>query len=109
MSAKQIRVTTYGKGYRALIDALETCTPFKTSGALQAMAGVPYGTGRMPEDEVKRFEAVRAQIKYTVLSYATPIAWVLESGEAYVSRTSYSQSTTRHQSTVSAYLNGVYN
>ncbi|MFI6512895.1 hypothetical protein ACIBCT_35300 [Streptosporangium sp. NPDC050855] len=104
-TAKQIQVGTHGKGLRALIEALETCTPFKTAGAFQAMAGVPSGTGRMPKDERERFETDRPQITYTVLSYATPIAWVLENGETYVSDTYYSPTTTKHQSRVRVYLN----
>lgn len=76
--------------------------PFETYGALHAVAGAmdgAWGPGRLPEPW--RTQYVNGwrdnAITYTVISYQTPIAWVLDTGEVVIPDAKYSITTTRHQ------------
>lgn len=82
--------------------------PFTTNGALSGIAGTPdrgfYGFGQLDEssDFGKLFRnSWEAQdITYTVLSWHTPIAFRLSSGEWHVDMTYYSVSTSKHQNKI---------
>lgn len=80
-------------------EALALRMPYKTHGAMQAVDGyfLPFGH-RLPEQWAEQYRRDGAhRIIYTVLSYATPIAWVLESGEIRIPDEKYSVTTTAHQ------------
>ncbi|MFF9897747.1 hypothetical protein [Streptomyces longispororuber] len=79
-------------------EALSRHEPFDSYGALRAVDGycLPFGT-RLPLRWRERYSADRDQITYTVLSYRTPIAWVLRSGEIVVPDVKYSRTTSGHQ------------
>lgn len=71
--------------------------PFKAS----ALSG---GTdtdslGILPEPYREEYKAAEklGQITYVVRSYATPIAWVLDSGEVVVPDVKYSATSSNHQ------------
>jgi hypothetical protein len=60
----------------------------------------PWSTGRMPSPWEEQYKASYdlGSITYTVVSYNTPIAWVLDTGVVVIPDVKYSISTTRHQS-----------
>lgn len=63
------------------------------------------GTGDLPEEWADLYR--KSPVVYTVLSYETPIAWVLESGEVVMPPLRYSLTTTQHQTiTYSALTDG---
>lgn len=70
---------------------------FTTHGALSALPYAPGYTGRLPADWVARYRADAAQAVCVVLSYATPIAWVLDDGDVVIPDVAYSLTTTRPQ------------
>ncbi|WP_282795221.1 hypothetical protein [Streptomyces sp. CC224B] len=82
----------------AVREALARRAPFDTYGAFRAVDGdcLPLGT-RLPARWREQYSAEREQITYTVLSYRTPIAWVLRSGEVVIPDVTYSRTTTGHQ------------
>lgn len=61
---------------------------------------LPTWTGRLPSPYAEQYNASRdlGSITYVVLSYNTPIAWVLDTGVVVIPDVKYSISTTRHQS-----------
>jgi len=71
--------------------------PFDTHGALSAMAGAYWDSGRMPSEYATQYRAQRNDIVYTVLSYGTPIAWVLSDGTEVKPPVKYSVTTSKHQ------------
>jgi hypothetical protein len=78
--------------------------PFETYGALRATDWVSY-TGRLPQEWDRQYgEDLRSGIRYTVLSYATPIGWVTTDGTVRIPDVSYSVTTSRHQSQVRAWI-----
>jgi hypothetical protein len=66
------------------------------------MEGIPTSasTGRLDGDWAKVYNEDLPKIVYTVLSYWTPIAWKLQSGEWVVPDQRHSPSTSRHQGVV---------
>jgi hypothetical protein len=67
---------------------------------MQATDGyfMPFGH-RLPPEWAEQYRRDGAhRIIYTVLSYATPIAWVLENGAIRIPDSKYSRTTTGHQS-----------
>ena len=93
------RYATYSWSAR---EALTRREPFNTYGAFRAIEGATGGyanTGRLPEpyDTAYRETAVEGRITYTVLSYRTPIAWVLDDGQVIIPDVKYSITTTGHQ------------
>lgn len=70
-------------------------------GNVSAVTG-PTGTGEMSAGHRALYEEQRRYdgIVYTVLSYDTPMAWVLADGYIEMPNAQYSQSTTRHQSII---------
>lgn len=70
---------------------------FTTRGALSAVYSPPAETGRLPAEWVKRYRADESRLVYVVLSYATPIAWVLDDGQVIIPDCCYTLTTSRHQ------------
>jgi hypothetical protein len=100
-------MATYGRARELTIAALEGHKPFKRSGfAMQGVEGAVSSTGRMPEGSagMYRDNASEDMIAYTVLSYATPIAWVTREGTVIIPDASYSNTTTHHQGLCRVYL-----
>ncbi|MCT9080480.1 hypothetical protein [Streptomyces fulvoviolaceus] len=79
-------------------EALARREPFHTYGAFRAVDGysLPFGNW-LPSCWQERYRADGDEITYTVLSYGTPIAWVLRSGEVVIPDVKYSRTTTDHQ------------
>lgn len=71
-------------------------TPFR-GNSIRGIEGASYELGQLPVSWRVQYEATRKEIVYTVLSYATPIAWVLESGEEIKPPVKYSVTTSKHQ------------
>lgn len=97
-----IHAGLYGKAHKNLVSAMKNREDFKTSGALYGTTKRVWNTGRMPSDWAKKYtEAVENdEIVFTVVSYCTPIAWVLKNGEVVVPTVSYSQTTQKHKGTL---------
>lgn len=82
-------------------EALSNRTPFNTYGSFRAVQGaypLPWGT-RLPDEWRDQYKAAERddRITYTVLSYETPIAWVLDDGTVVRPPVKYSITTTGHQ------------
>lgn len=100
-------MATHGRARNLTISALQNREPFKRSGfAMTGVEGASASTGRMPhaEAELYKLHASCDEISYTVLSYATPIAYVTKDGKAHVPAVSYSPTTSGHQGLCLAYL-----
>lgn len=100
-------MATHGKARTDTINALVNRKPFNRSGfGMTAVAGAASSTGRLPDEYASQYrQAAGAQlIAYTVLSYATPIAWVTTSGMVVVPAESYSVTTSHHQGLARTYL-----
>ena len=79
--------------------ALARREPFNTYGAFRAIEGayaLPWST-RLDGEWRERYEADANRITYTVISYRTPIAWVLDDGQVIIPDVKYSITTTGHQ------------
>jgi hypothetical protein len=101
-------MATYGKAREATIQALRNCEPFERKGfAMKGVKGAVSSLGRLDTDyqEMYRKSASQGCIEYTVVSYLTPIAWVLSSGAVIIPSDRYSNTTTHHQSMCRVYLN----
>lgn len=57
-----------------------------------------YGLGQLPAPFREQFRA--GAVVYVVLSYDTPIGWVLDDGTVVIPKVTYSATTTGHQSIV---------
>lgn len=79
---------------------------FDSYGAMSAVDHAPSFTGRLPVDWARRYDADSRNpgIVYTVLSWATPIAWVHATGQIVIPDVAYSISTTRHQNLCRVWL-----
>jgi hypothetical protein len=86
--------------------ALAHLLPFRSHGAMSAVPYAPAEVGRLPLHWVNRYrDDQRAPgIVYTVLSYATPIAWIRADGRPVIPPVGYSLTTTRHQNLCRAWL-----
>jgi hypothetical protein len=76
--------------------------PFNANGSLRGVRGAHSGTGQLPSPHYEVWERHRRQraVAYTVVSYDTPIAWVLHDGRVFAPPVKYSVTTSRHQSKV---------
>ena len=98
------KLTTNGWTTR---EALMDREPFDTYGALSAVSGYVLYTGQLPEPWATQYRNSRDHITYTVMSYQTPIAWVLDDGTVVIPRelsgrnqgqpVKYSRTTSGHQ------------
>lgn len=70
--------------------------------SIHAIVGKVYSTGMLPDDWAGKYAF--DDVKYTVLSYNTPIGWVNNGGEIVIPPVKYSQTTTQHQYIVKSYL-----
>lgn len=72
---------------------------FNANGTLVGRKGADFSTGRMPAEWRERYLADRdaGRIVFTVSSYATPIAWVLNDGTEVKPPVKYSVTTSKHQ------------
>ena len=70
-----------------------------TTGAMRGVEGPVSHFGQLPEAVIARYRAVREDIEYTVMSYATPIAWFAGDGWI-IPEVKYSPTTSRHQGIV---------
>jgi hypothetical protein len=79
--------------------------PFN-AGNLTGIAGPPTSTGHLPAVDAAylRADQERYGIAYTVLSYKTPIAYVLTDGTVVMPEARYSPTTTAHQDTTAQAL-----
>ena len=86
--------------------ALAQLVPFESHGAMSAVPYAPWSTGRLPLRWVQRYQDDQHApgVVYTVLSYATPIAWVRADGQTVIPPVSYSVTTTRHQNLCRTWL-----
>lgn len=83
---------------RATRRALANRQPFVTYGAFHAACGEPASRGRLPD---AWWDLIRGdhygRIRYTVYSYVTPIAWVLDDDTVVIPPVRYSITTSGHQ------------
>ncbi|SEB60383.1 hypothetical protein [Streptomyces melanosporofaciens] len=79
-------------------EALARREPFGTYGAFHAVEGYHLQFGnRLPPHWLEQYIEDGADITYTVLSYRTPIAWVLRCGAVVIPDVKYSRTTSGHQ------------
>lgn len=76
--------------------ALAFREPYTTGGAMQAVAG-HLSSGRLNAEWSARYYADLDRIVYSVYSYATPIAWVLDDGTVVKVGQKFSITTSGHQ------------
>ncbi len=99
-------MATHGKAREMTINALRNLEPFKRSGfAMTAVSSKVDSIGRLSENKNMAQLYADSDIKYTVLSYSTVIAWVTQDGETIVPVDRYSVTTTHHQNLCHVYLN----
>ncbi|MCF2531175.1 hypothetical protein [Yinghuangia soli] len=77
--------------------ALANRESFRTYGAFRAALGEPASRGRLPAEWWDVIRDHRGRIRYTVYSYVTPIAWVLDDDTVVVPQVRYSITTSGHQ------------
>lgn len=100
-------MATYGKAREITVDALRNLTPFARKGfGMTAVQGAVTHFGRLDPVHVKAYtwHAQVNDVMFTVLSYATPIAWVLRNGTVVIPEDTYSRTTSSHQSLCRSYL-----
>lgn len=98
---------THGKAREATISALRKLTPFARKGySMSAVQGAVTHFGKMDAEDIEAYQyhARVNDVMYTVLSYATPIAWVLRNGMVVIPDTKYSVTTTNQQNLCKVYL-----
>lgn len=95
------RLTTRGI---ATAEAIRDREDFRTSGALMGESTVlgRFDAGRLSGADLERFYLDCGNIRYAVMSYATPIAWWVpasetEKGGWYKVGQKFSVTTTKHQ------------
>lgn len=91
--------------YEAISTALANRKPFR-GNSMRATQGTLNGTGKLPSEQAALYaEAAGAgRIVYTVISYRTPIAWVLSDGQRVIPDVHYSTTTSRQQNLCRTYL-----
>ena len=83
---------------RRTAEAIGNHEEFNTGGSLCARRSVRgIDSGRLPRDWAARFDSDRDRIVYVVVSYITPIAWVLDDGTVRIPNVKFSVTTTKHQ------------
>jgi hypothetical protein len=93
-----IRAAMYGAGRSKLIYALENEQEFKTSGSLSGVKDIET-FGQLNEKEIKLLKQdwYTVGVRYYVVSYKTPIAWVRNDGKIHRVNQKFSITTTKHQ------------
>lgn len=95
MKRLSVRRTTWME-YR---DTLRELEPFDTHGSLRGDRDT-FSVGRMPDPWRSEYDERRPFIDYTVLSYATPIAWHDKERGWILPDARYSVTTSRQQSRI---------
>lgn len=105
MTAATIRRSRVGAPHAPAM--IRDRVPFRAS-ALTGTDAAPLGSGELPEPFASDYygAGVSGSLRFVVLSYSTPIAWLLESGEWIVPNVRYGRTTTGHQSAVRVALHG---
>lgn len=93
-----IRAAIRGAGRSKLIYALENEQEFKTSGSLSGVKSIDT-RGELDSVEIAVLERDRREVgvRYYVVSYKTPIAWVRNDGEIHRVNQKFSVTTGKHQ------------
>ena len=92
-----MKASTNGAGRKILSHALRNLIPFKTGGSLAGHKEW-HDPGRLTGDDLERFNRdYLTGFSYIVTSYATPIAWVTDTGEIYRVGQKFSVTTSKHQ------------
>ena len=88
----------YGAARNRLIYALENEKEFKTSGSLKGVKSIDT-FGQLNKVEIAQLEADRETfgVRYYVVSYETPIAWVRNDGKIHRVNQKFSVTTSKHQ------------
>ena len=73
--------------------------PFNTYGSVKGTNLARHCTGRLPEAWADVYKRDGEHITYTILSYDTPIAWVLDDGTYVLIEDRITPTTARHQET----------
>ncbi len=100
-------MATHGRARQVTIDALKSRKAFFRSGfAMKGVDGASGTLGELPQQwrEAYNLAAKENNLRYTVKSYDTPIAWVLNDGTVIIPSVKYSVTTTNHQSLCRVYL-----
>jgi hypothetical protein len=73
---------------------------------MSAISGTLWNTGQLPTEWAIRYrtDTKDPSVVYTVLSFATPIAWVRADGAVVIPDERYSVTTSRHQGMCRAWL-----
>lgn len=102
-------MATHGKARDLTIEALSNREPFRRAGfSMSARDGSAPTWGQLPEQYRLQYRAQEESclIAYTVMSYQTPILWVLTDGTIICPDVRYSRTTTTHQGLARTYVNG---
>lgn len=93
-----IRAAIHGAGRGKLIYALENEQEFKTSGSLSGVKDIET-FGQLDSVEIAILERDRREVgvRYYVVSYKTPIAWVRNDGKVHRVNQKFSVTTIKHQ------------
>lgn len=98
---------THGKTRDMTIEALRECKPFDRKGfSMKGIQGAVTHFGKMDPEDIESYEyhARVNDVLYTVVSYATPIAWVLRNGTVVMPEAGYSNTTKQHKALCRVYL-----
>ena len=87
--------TVSTRDYNAWAKMIAARMPFDTYGSAKGTNARQH-TGRLPEAWADVYKRDGEHIVYTILSYDTPIAWVLDDGTWRVPDVYYSVTTARH-------------
>lgn len=95
---------THGNAREITINNLRNRIAFQRKGfAMSGIEGKFNGTGRMQDKAYQDYLSAE-NVTYTVLSYGTPIAWVIDNDTVVIPQDSYSVTTTNHQNLCRTYL-----
>lgn len=100
---------THGKARNLTENALSNREAFRRAGfGMSAVTGPAATLGQLPEPYRAQYRAQESAglIAYTVLSYQTPILWVLTGGTVIYPDVRYSVTTSNHQGFARTHVNG---
>ena len=88
--------------YHALAACINEGVAFRTPGRIRGVPGVAWyieTAGRLSDEDAAAYKRDGEHIVYTILSYDTPIAWVLDDGTYVLIEDRITPTTARHQET----------
>ena len=91
--------TVSTRDYKAWSKMIAARMPFDTYGSAMGTNLARQHTGSMPEAWADVYKRDGEHIVYTILSYDTPIAWVLDDGTYVLIEDRITPTTARHQET----------